>query len=219
MTAPCIPRSKYSRWRDQTLGTKKSAIDYPNAPPPPLPPRTHAVDRRGHVTVRYAIATDAEQVAQLYVAGQTLAYGGFDEAKPYLACMSLVHEIADWKQQIERADNFLYVAEFEGKALGFANGGIAEPGRGIFTDNWVDPGWHRTGVAYVLAEQVLEHLRLAGATTAEAIVYLKNSYGDRFCKGMGFKYEGYISKALWFHACDSLPELYGPFGSWKKQLG
>jgi GNAT superfamily N-acetyltransferase len=190
----------------------------PKAPPPPLATRTHAVVGRGDVTVRYAIASDAEQVAQLYIAGQKLAYGEFDEAKPYLACMSLAKEIADWKEQIARTDNLLYVGQFNGKAVGFANGGMAGSSRGIFTDNWVDPDWHRTGVAYVLAEQVLEHLRLAGATAAEAIVYLKNSYGDRFCKGMGFKYEGYIPRALWFHACDGLPELYGPFGSWKKQL-
>jgi len=170
------------------------------------------------VTVRYAIATDAEQVAQLYVAGQNLAYGEFDDAKPYLACSSLQHETAEWKEQIDRADNFLYVAEHIGKAVGFGNGGIAVPGRGIFTDSWVDPDWHSTGVAYVLAEQVLEHLRLAGATSAEAFVYLKNSYGDRFCKGLGFEYKGYDPNALWFHACDSLPELHGPFGSWKKEL-
>jgi hypothetical protein len=188
--------------------------DAAQLPPAPLPTKIVQIEGRPAVTVRYAVPGDAEQVAGLYVAGEKLAYSPY-APKRYIDLIA--PDVAGWKEQIERPKDFVYAAEAEGKLIGFANGGLAEPGYGVLADTWVEAGWHRTGVSYVLAEQVIEHLRLAGATFVEAAVLLQNEYGDRFCKGLGLEYKGH-RKILWLHGRWPLPDLMGEFGFWRKPL-
>jgi len=95
-------------------------------------------------------------------------------------------------KNINRANAAVYVAELEGKIVGYALGWINQPWayrgkRGYFCDCFVE-GTHRgKGIGKKLAEAMIEWFKKNGVECIETDVYVDNQVSLKMFKSLNFK--------------------------------
>jgi GNAT superfamily N-acetyltransferase len=145
------------------------------------------------VTVRRAVAADAEAMGRVHVDAWRWAYDGlFDRS--LLAGRSAERGAAMWQQIIAAGTSIVLVAERDGAVVGFAGcgGGRDEdvPGAGELYAIYIDPSVYRTGVGSALMRRVLEELAAAGYGDAIVWVLESNQRGRRFYEDWSWQPDG-----------------------------
>ncbi|WP_349410705.1 GNAT family N-acetyltransferase [Pseudalkalibacillus sp. SCS-8] len=72
--------------------------------------------------IRRANYDDVLQVAEIHVSSWRTTYQGVF-SDHFLQSLSVENKVEQWRQNLAQADSFIYVAEAEGKIVGFINGG------------------------------------------------------------------------------------------------
>lgn len=147
-------------------------------------------------TIRAATVDDARAVAEIHVADWRWAYRGLvpDEL---LDSLSIERREEMWRGGLERglAGWALFVAEREGKVLGFVGCGPsgdddAEDATGEVYAIYLQPEAVGTGVGRELLARATEHLRAFGFRRATLWVLSNNARTRRFYEIAGWRADG-----------------------------
>ena len=137
-----------------------------------------------NVIIRPAKTSDAAAIRRLYAPYVTHTAITFDEKVPTVAAMA--HKIRD----IKKTHPFL-VAEHNDKLVGYA---YATPFRprasfrwSVETTVYVDPNYHRRGIARALYKLLLRMLKRQNFVTAYAVITLPGPASVALHESFGFK--------------------------------
>lgn len=126
--------------------------------------------------IRKATEQDIFTIRQIAEQTWPEAYGGIitDEQISYM--LELMYSDASLQEQMNKGHQF-YLAEADGKAVGFAS--VSDEGSGIFKLNklYVLPAIQKTGAGKALLQQVMEHAKKGGAV--QLILQVNKQNGAR----------------------------------------
>lgn len=139
--------------------------------------------------IRRARISDALQLSQAHVRSMRATYDGL-VPQAALDALSVDDNEARQRQAILAGDNQHFVAEADGKVIGFVVlGGKAEKdedGRfGQLHAIYLDPTWWRQGAGRLLWERAVEETRMAGWTRLIVKTATGNVGASRFYEAMG----------------------------------
>jgi GNAT superfamily N-acetyltransferase len=145
---------------------------------------------RDQLAIRTARATDAAQVARIYIDSWN---AGFGELMPH---RTVTPELTGrWRKDLLMPiPHRWWVAELNGAIVGFAGIGPSrdpiEPGLGELDTIAVEPGYWRNGIGQRLMSTALEHLVADGYR--EAVVWTLANYprGQLFYAATGWSLDG-----------------------------
>jgi GNAT superfamily N-acetyltransferase len=148
-------------------------------------------------TIRRAIPADAAVVAGIHVRGWQWGYRGILPAE-FLATLSVVEREAMWRKQLDATSRRrTWLAEEEGRALGFVGCGPArDPGISATTGEiyaiYLEELASGTGVGHLLMSHALDDLRAEPFESAVLWVLEKNVRSRRFYEIGGWREDGAI---------------------------
>lgn len=147
----------------------------------------------GEVTVRRAIAADADAMGRVHTDAWRWAYDGlFDPA--FLARRDAARSAAMWRRVIAEGASVVLVAERDGAVVGFAGCGASRDGdahdAGELYAIYLDPTSYRSGAGSALMARVLEELVAAGFGEALVWVLEGNQRGRSFYERWGWRPDG-----------------------------
>jgi ribosomal protein S18 acetylase RimI-like enzyme len=141
------------------------------------------------IEVRIADASDAAAVARVHVETSRVAYDGLLPEESQSA-FTFERRLASWSETLGGAcGEFVYVAEREGRVVGFASGGAArEPDAeydGEMYTAYVLPAEQRRGAGRLLTLAVAERLAREGFRAMMLRVLEENACARRFYESLG----------------------------------
>lgn len=156
-----------------------------------------AVDGRpGPVHLRRALPDDAHGIAEVHVRSWQRAYRGI-VPQPVLDHLNVEAREGFWREEMNETawDHRPWIAESDGRAVGFASGGIsrdpdATPATGEIYAIYVEPEYWRLGIGRLLIEHVCRDLRSRGFTQATLWVPADNLPAQWFYKAIGWALDG-----------------------------
>ncbi|MFZ6658404.1 GNAT family N-acetyltransferase [Undibacterium sp. TJN19] len=145
------------------------------------------------ISLRRATVVDAEAIASVRVESWRATYRGMIPDS-YLDEMRLEDSVLQWRQILqamtEAADRIcVYVAESEGKVIGFASGMmLPEPKLGMqaeLTAIYLRPAWQRSGIGRRMLQKVARTLQAQGAESLLVWVISGNDIARNFYEELG----------------------------------
>jgi ribosomal protein S18 acetylase RimI-like enzyme len=154
--------------------------------------------------VRPARPDDAPALGALHVRAWQWAYRGLlpDEYLDGLAEQQAERETM-WRQIIRdlAADHLLWVAELDGRVVGFCNTAPARdgpPGTGELLSIYLEPEVVGTGVGAALMLEALADFRARGSAAASLWVLEANDRARRFYERFGWRFDGTVKdEQIW----------------------
>jgi ribosomal protein S18 acetylase RimI-like enzyme len=148
--------------------------------------------------IRRATAADARGVAEVHVASWRHAYRGL-LPDGFLDRLSVERREASWREAFRDRGAGVFVAEEEGRVIGFASFGPsrdadAGPEVGEIPAIYVDPSVVGAGVGRALLDAAIEALREAGYRRATLWVLEANAHARRFYERAGWRWDGTVSR-------------------------
>lgn len=139
--------------------------------------------------IRRARVSDARQLAEAHIRSMRATYRGL-VPQSTLDSLSVDENEERKRQQLATGGNPPFVAEAEGRVIGFAViGDDAEEDEdgptGQLYAIYLDPAWWRQGAGRLLWEKVIEEARSAGWTRLTVKVAAANARACRFYEAMG----------------------------------
>ena len=139
--------------------------------------------------VRRARESDARQLAEAHVASMRATYRGL-VSQDVLDALSVDDNETRKRQAIASSDIRHFVAEADGRAIGFAalGGKVEEDEDGQFGQLYaiyLDPAWWRRGAGRMLWETAVEKARSDGWTRLIVKTASGNTRASRFYEAMG----------------------------------
>lgn len=142
--------------------------------------------------IRPARAADAARLAEIHVAAWRRGCRGILPAELLLG-VSVERRSRDWTQWLASPGSCTFVAEHEGRPVGFASiGSLRANGRPVrslleLRRLYVDPGHWRAGIGRRLHERVLSEARARGFTQLVLWVLTQNRRARAFYAALGFE--------------------------------
>lgn len=150
----------------------------------------------GDIRVRFAKPEDAPQIAKIHVKTWQCAYRG-QIPDAYLDSLSIEKRTKSWEENLNnsKSESKTFVAEEDGKILGFANVGSSRdkevsPETGELWSIYVDPDNMGKGVGTQLLNASLGYLREQGFKKAILWVLTSNHKTRDWYESKGWKVEG-----------------------------
>lgn len=148
--------------------------------------------------IRRATAADARGIAEVHVASWRHAYRGL-LPDGFLDRLSVDEREASWREAFRDRGAAVFVAEEEGRVIGFASfgpsrDGDAGPEVGEIPAIYVDPTVVGAGVGRALLDAAIEAMREAGYRRATLWVLEANAHARRFYKRAGWRWDGTVSR-------------------------
>jgi ribosomal protein S18 acetylase RimI-like enzyme len=138
--------------------------------------------------IRRAVQEDVPQIVQL---SRKL---GIDESSkdPLISPVSQFQEPSWVLKNINRETAGVFVAEVNGRIIGYALGWMGQPWgykgkRGYFCDCFVEKKYRRHGIGLALARALLNWFKEKDVECVEADVYSENEASLEMLKKLGFK--------------------------------
>jgi ribosomal protein S18 acetylase RimI-like enzyme len=148
--------------------------------------------------IRRATAADARGIAEVHVASWRHAYRGL-LPDGSLDRLSVEQREASWREAFRDRGAGVFVAEEDGRVIGFASfgpsrDGDAGPEVGEIPAIYVDPSAVGAGVGRALLDAAIEALREAGYRRATLWVLEANAHARRFYERAGWRCDGTVSR-------------------------
>jgi ribosomal protein S18 acetylase RimI-like enzyme len=148
--------------------------------------------------IRWATAADARGIAEVHVASWRHAYRGL-LPDGSLDRLSVEQREASWREAFRDRGAGVFVAEEDGRVIGFASfgpsrDGDAGPEVGEIPAIYVDPSAVGAGVGRALLDAAIEALREAGYRRATLWVLEANAHARRFYERAGWRWDGTVSR-------------------------
>jgi ribosomal protein S18 acetylase RimI-like enzyme len=148
--------------------------------------------------IRRATAADARSIAEVHVASWRHAYRGL-LPDGSLDRQSVERREASWREAFRDRRSGVFVAEEEGRVVGFASFGPsrdrdAGPEVGEIPAIYVDPSVVGAGVGRALLGAAIGALREAGYRRATLWVLEANGHARRFYERAGWRWDGTTSR-------------------------
>lgn len=139
------------------------------------------------VTVRAAASEDVPAILRIAERGWNAAYDGLLSQETIDSAMTEWYDPATTRKQIEHEDVTYFVAENNGRILGYASGGPSEEGTAATLGAiYVDPDHWGNGIGTVLLEAFEDFCRRRGYDTIQYQVLAKNDVGTSFYQNHGY---------------------------------
>ena len=157
--------------------------------------------------IRPARSADAARLAEIHVAAWRRAYRDIFPAEVLLG-VSVERRTRDWTQWLATPGTWSFVAEHEGRAVGFATiGSLRANGRPVRSALevrrlYVDPEHWRRGIGSGLHEQVLVEARARRFTKLVLWVLTQNRRARAFYAAHGFEPDRTRSVTIGGHPVD-----------------
>jgi ribosomal protein S18 acetylase RimI-like enzyme len=150
-------------------------------------PSTMGAER---LAIRRATTADAAEIAAIHVQAWQVGYRGV-VPEPFLQSLSVGRREAAWRESLASADSEVWVAEADGRMLGWISvGDSRDPDAGETTAElwaiYVDPACWRRGVGRALWQQAEAHLVAAGFRSVTLWVLESNTRAVSFYEAFGF---------------------------------
>jgi L-amino acid N-acyltransferase YncA len=148
--------------------------------------------------IRRATAADARGIAEVHVGSWRHAYRGL-LPDGFLDRLSVEEREASWREAFRDRGAAVFVAEEEGRVIGFASfgpsrDGDAGPEVGEIPAIYVDPTVVGAGVGRALLDAAIEAMREAGYRRATLWVLEANAHARRFYERAGWRWDGTVSR-------------------------
>jgi L-amino acid N-acyltransferase YncA len=148
--------------------------------------------------IRRATAADARGIAEVHVGLWRHAYRGL-LPDGFLDRLSVDEREASWREAFRDRGAAVFVAEEEGRVIGFASFGPsrdrdAGPEVGEIPAIYVDPTVVGAGVGRALLDAAIEAMREAGYRRATLWVLEANAHARRFYERAGWRWDGTVSR-------------------------
>jgi L-amino acid N-acyltransferase YncA len=148
--------------------------------------------------IRRATAADARGIAEVHVGSWRHAYRGL-LPDGFLDRLSVEEREASWREAFRDRGAAVFVAEEEGRVIGFASFGPsrdrdAGPEVGEIPAIYVDPTVVGAGVGRALLDAAIEAMREAGYRRATLWVLEANAHARRFYERAGWRWDGTVSR-------------------------
>lgn len=147
------------------------------------------------VQIRTATVEDAAGIAAVHVRGWQHAYRGIFP-DDYLDALSIEQREKRWLGILAPGGSPTWVAEEEGRILGWGSAGACRDADGDETTGelwalYVDPDAWRRGIGRAIWKVVEAHLRAAGYRSATLWVLADNHRALQFYHSLGFQADGH----------------------------
>jgi ribosomal protein S18 acetylase RimI-like enzyme len=140
------------------------------------------------IIVREAHAGDVAGIARVHVESSRAAHAGLLPAETF-AVFTFERRLATWAETLAGGDEFVYVAEEDGRVVGFASGGAERAGDAEFDGElytvYVLPARQRLGAGRLLTLAVAERLAAEGFGALLLWVLEGNKPARRFYESLG----------------------------------
>ena len=142
--------------------------------------------------IRPARSADAVRLAEIHIAAWRRGCRDILPAKLLLG-VSVERRTRDWTQWLASPSSWTYLAEHEGRSVGFATlGSLRANGRSVRSTVevrrlYVDPKYWRGGIGRELHEQVLAEARARGFSQLVLWVLTQNQRARAFYGALGFE--------------------------------
>jgi L-amino acid N-acyltransferase YncA len=148
--------------------------------------------------IRRATAADARGIAEVHVGSWRHAYRGL-LPDGFLDRLSVDEREASWREAFRDRGAGVFVAEEDGRVIGFASfgpsrDGDAGPEVGEIPAIYVDPTVVGAGVGRALLDAAIEAMREAGYRRATLWVLEANAHARRFYERAGWRWDGTVSR-------------------------
>jgi ribosomal protein S18 acetylase RimI-like enzyme len=146
--------------------------------------------------VRRAVPADARAIAEVHVAGWRDAYRSH-MSEEYLATLSVADREAMWARALARDDRSLWVAERNGRIVGFVEGRRSsdpdtEASTGQVSAIYVEPSEIGRGLGRALFARAVGDLGRLGYRRATLWVLASNDRARRFYEAAGWHADGAV---------------------------
>ena len=155
-----------------------------------------ARQHEGYVSlIRRAVSADAEAIAEVHIATWMVAYRG-QLPDAFLASLAegRTRRVAAWRAALESEEQRVFVAERDGRVVGFAHVGRSRDpdptGPGEVYAIYVHPDAWDTGTGRDLMRAGLRELRQLGYREAMLWVLATNERARRFYESCGWRPDG-----------------------------
>ena len=161
------------------------------------PDNVHRVSDMKEATIRRATSDDAPALAELGATTFIEAFGQLYSPEDLQAFLEESHSLAAYAKVLANPDYALWVAEKDGRAIGYAQAGPCglphddvRPGDGELKRLYLLRGEQNGGVGRALFEQALAWLERDGPRTLWISVWSENYGAQRFYGRHGFEFAG-----------------------------